>query len=202
MEGTNMFKNITGFFINRKKDGEKKKLSMVENLIIIVIIGVVIILATSFLTDSGNTEGTMNDSGSLGQNQDGNQGQPLDGMEVVADMEKRLSELLSQVEGAGQVSVMIYADTSSEQIPAYNNEQDTRNDERTDGKSSEISETKELALSGDDTPVILKVMVPQIKGVVVVAEGAGDMLIREQLNNAVCTLLGIPEHRVQILKHK
>jgi stage III sporulation protein AG len=117
-------------------------------------------------------------------------------------MEERLAGLLSQVEGAGQVKVMIYADSSSEQIPAYNNEQDTRNDQSSNGTSSEISETRELALSGDDTPVILKIIVPQIKGVVVVAEGANDLLIKEQLNTAVCTLLGIPEHRVQILKHK
>lgn len=198
-----MFKNITGFFINRKKDGEKKKLSTFENLIVIIVIGVVIILAASFFTDSGNAEDTMSDAGNLSGNKGGNaQMEPLDGIDVIADMERRLSELLSEVEGAGLVKVMIYADTGSEQIPAYNNEQDTRNDESTDSKSSEISETRELALSGDDTPVILKVMVPQIQGVVVVAEGANDLLIKAQLNNAVCTLLGIPEHRVQILKHK
>lgn len=97
---------------------------------------------------------------------------------------------------------MVYADTGSEQVPAYNNIQDTRNDERADGKSLEISETRQLALAGTDEPVILKVIIPQIKGVVVVAEGADDILIKAQLNNAVCTLLGIPEHRVQILKHK
>lgn len=200
-----MFKNITGFFVNKKEKGVKKKLSTFENLIVIAVIGVLVILAGSFLTESDDAKNTMNDDeGSLSSQSQGDNmdGQSMDGEEVVSDMERRLSELLSQVEGAGQVKVMIYADTSSEQVPAYNNEQDTRNDETTDGKSSQISENRELALSGDDTPVILKVMVPQIKGVVVVAEGANDMLIKEQLNNAVCTLLGIPEHRVQILKHK
>lgn len=199
-----MFRNIIGFFVKKKGDGGKKKLSTFENLIIIVVLGVVIILAGSFLAQPSDVEKTMSGASSLSSDNqvDNMEGQPIDGQEVVADIEKRLSELLSQVEGAGQVSVMVYADTSSEQIPAYNNEQDTRNDERSDGKSSEISENRQLALSGDDTPVILKVMVPQIKGVVVVAEGANDMLIKEQLNNAICTLLGIPEHRVQILKHK
>ncbi len=200
-----MFKNITGFFVKKKEDEGKKKLTTFENLIVIVILGVIIILAGSFFTQSGNSKNTMKDaSGLSSSNEAGNSGQdnPIDGQEIVADIENRLADLLSQVEGAGLVRVMVYADTSSEQIPAYNNEQDTRNDERTDGKSSEISETRELALSGDETPVILKVMIPQIKGVVVVAEGANDILIKEQLNNAVCTLLGIPEHRVQILKHK
>ncbi len=199
-----MFKNITGFFV-KKEDGGKKKPSAFENLIAIVILGVIIILAASVFMKSGDTSDTMKEASSLSSsNEAGNkaQGPNIDGQEIVADIEKRLADLLSQVEGAGQVSVMVYADTSSEQVPAYNNEQDTRNDERNDGKSSEISETRELALGANETPVILKVVVPQIKGVVVVAEGASDILIKEQLNNAVCTLLGIPEHRVQILKHK
>ncbi len=199
-----MFKRITGFFVKKKGNAENRKVSAIENLIVIVIIGVIIILAGSYLANSNDTEDTMNEAGILPNTdkQITQFGTFIEGQDVVADIEQRLSELLSKVEGAGQVSVMVYADTGSEQVPAYNDEQDTRNDERADGKSSEISETRQLALSGTDEPVILKVIIPQIKGVVVVAEGADDILIKAQLNNAVCTLLGIPEHRVQILKHK
>jgi stage III sporulation protein AG len=199
-----MFKRITGFFVKKKGNTEKRKLSAIENLILIVILGVIIILAGSYLASSSDTEDTMNEASSLSSSDKRTMQSDysIDGHDVVADIERRLAELLSKVEGAGQVSVMVYADTGSEQVPAYNNIQDTRNDERVDGKSLEISETKQLALAGTDEPVILKVIIPQIKGVVVVAEGADDILIKAQLNNAVCTLLGIPEHRVQILKHK
>ncbi|NLL67206.1 MAG: hypothetical protein GX236_05845 [Clostridiaceae bacterium] len=199
-----MFKGVTGFFVKKKEKTGKRKLSTIESLIAIVILGVIIILAGSYLANSSDTEDTMNEASGLSSsnNQLPQTSQSIEGQDVVADIERRLEELLSKVEGAGQVSVMVYADTGSEQVPAYNDQQDTRNDERADGKSSEISETRQLALSGSDEPVILKVIIPQIKGVVVVAEGADDILIKAQLNNAVCTLLGIPEHRVQILKHK
>ncbi|MGI6083836.1 MAG: hypothetical protein ACOYIF_00165 [Acetivibrionales bacterium] len=199
-----MFKRITGFFVKRKENTGKKKLSAIESLIVIVIIGAIIILAGSYLAKSNDAEDTINESGGLLSPTDRYQqlGGSVEGQDIVADIERRLSELLSKVEGAGQVSVMVYADTGSEQVPAYNNEQNTRSDERSDGKSTEVSETRQLALSGADEPVILKVLIPQIKGVVVVAEGADDILIKAQLNNAVYTLLGIPEHRVQILKHK
>ncbi|MGI6122560.1 MAG: hypothetical protein ACOYIG_00040 [Acetivibrionales bacterium] len=199
-----MFKGVTGFFVKKKEKTGKRKLSTIESLIVIVILGVIIILAGSYLANSSDTEDTMNEASGLSSsnNQLPQTSQSIEGQDVVADIERRLEELLSKVEGAGQVSVMVYADTGSEQVPAYNDQQDTRNDERADGKSSEISETRQLALSGSDEPVILKVIIPQIKGVVVVAEGADDILIKAQLNNAVCTLLGIPEHRVQILKHK
>ncbi len=199
-----MFKGITGFFVKKNGTAQKRKLSTIENLIVIVIIGVIIILAGAYLANSNDTEDTMNEASSLSNTdrQITQSSVAVEGQNIVSDIELRLSELLSKVEGAGQVSVMVYADTGSEQVPAYNDEQDTRNDERADGKTSEISETRQLALSGTDEPVILKVIIPQIKGVVVVAEGADDILIKAQLNNAVCTLLGIPEHRVQILKHK
>lgn len=199
-----MFKGITGFFVKKKDKEGKRKLSTLESIIIIIALGIIIILAGSYLAKSNETEDTIGSASSM-SNISGQRpisSTSVDGHEIVADIEQRLSELLSKVEGAGQVSVMVYADTGSEQVPAYNNEQDTRNDERADGKSSEISENRQLALSGKDEPVILKVIIPQIKGVVVVAEGADDILIKSQLNNAVCTLLGIPEHRVQILKHK
>jgi len=199
-----MIKGITGFFVKNKEKTGKRKLSAIENLILIILIGVIIILAGSYLAKPNDAEDTMKEDGSLAGSEKRTlqYGYSLEGQEIVADIERRLSELLSKVEGAGQVSVMVYADTSSEQVPAYNDIQDTRNDERVDGRSLEVSETRQLALAGTDEPVILKVIIPQIKGVIVVAEGADDVLVKAQLNNAVCTLLGIPEHRVQILKHK
>lgn len=200
-----MFKNITGFFVKKKDKTEKRKLSLTESIIIMIALGIIIILAGSYIASSNKNEDTFGYVNSSSANlpvQKSSSISTYDGHDIVADIEERLADLLSKVEGAGEVSVMVYADTGSEMVPAYNNEQDTRNDEKTDGRTTEISENRQLALSGKDEPVILKVIIPQIKGVVVVAEGADDILIKAQLNEAVCTLLGIPEHRVQILKHK
>ncbi|NLO93499.1 MAG: hypothetical protein GX389_04505 [Clostridiaceae bacterium] len=200
-----MFKNITGFFVKKKDKTEKRKLSLTESIIIMIALGIIIILAGSYIASSNKNEDTLGYVNSSSANlpvQKSSSISTYDGHDIVADIEERLADLLSKVEGAGEVSVMVYADTGSEMVPAYNNEQDTRNDEKTDGRTTEISENRQLALSGKDEPVILKVIIPQIKGVVVVAEGADDILIKAQLNEAVCTLLGIPEHRVQILKHK
>lgn len=198
-------KKFSSFFIKTKEDGEKKKLSPFENLVIIVVVGVIIILAGGFFTKTDSSKDALNAQNSgqeLGSNKTELEAYGNGGEEVVADIEKRLSDLLSQVEGAGKVLVMIYASSSSEMVPAYNDQLDNRSDEGTDQKSVESSERRELALSGGEDPVILKVVIPEIKGVVVVAEGADDFLVRQELNNAVCTLLGVPEHRVQILKHK
>ena len=199
-------KGFASFFVKNKGDGEKKKLSPFENLVIIVVVGVIIILAGGLFAKPSNSDAAANAAGteSQGQNPGGSSasGAGYDGEQAVMDLEKRLSELLSQVEGAGKVEVMIFADSSSEMVPAYNNQSDSSSNEGTGSKSVQSSERQDLATSGGDSPVILKVIIPEIKGVVVVAEGADDVLVRQQLNDAVCTLLGVPEHRVQILKHK
>jgi stage III sporulation protein AG len=128
-----------------------------------VVVGVIIILAGGFLTKPDGSKDVMNDQGT-GQIPRGSLSDSevvYCGAEVVADIEKRLSELLSLVEGAGQVSVMIYADSSSELIPAYNDALDNRSNQESDRASTESSERRELALSGDNTPVILKVVIPR-----------------------------------------
>jgi len=202
-EGEGM-KKLAAFFSRDDKDGGKKKPFPLENLVIIVVVGIIIILASGFFS---RPTGSVNASGNAASNRDDTQDSRAEstafmGDDIIKNLEERLAYLLSQVEGAGQVEVMIYADSSSEMIPAYNDQVDSRSSEETERISTESSERRELALSGDDKPVILKVEIPEIKGVVVVAQGADDFLVKQELNRAVCTLLGVPEHRVQILKHK
>lgn len=197
-------KKLASFFARDDREGDKKKPVTFENLVIIVVVGVIIILASGiFSRPGGSDKARGEDASKLVSEQDSwSQASGLVGEDIIRRLEERLSYLLSQVEGAGKVEVMIYADSSSEMIPAYNDQLDSRSNEESDRVSVESSERRELALSGDNKPVILKVEIPEIKGVVVVAEGADDFLVKQELNKAVCTLLGVPEHRVQILKHK
>ena len=51
-------------------------------------------------------------------------------------------------------------------------------------------------------PIILKEVLPEVKGVVVVADGASDTLIKERLVNAVKVLFDIPIHKIQVFERK
>jgi len=55
---------------------------------------------------------------------------------------------------------------------------------------------------GRSDPIILKEKEPQIKGVLVVAEGAGNVAIKGQLSKTVQSLFALPAHRVMILPMK
>ena len=56
--------------------------------------------------------------------------------------------------------------------------------------------------SGIRLPVVLKEIYPEVKGVVVVAEGAGNAEVREKITRAVSVLMDIPVHRVQVFERK
>lgn len=111
-----------------------------------------------------------------------------------AELSGKIAEILSKVEGTGEVDVLIYYGTSAKLVPAYISES-----ENTDSVESSVYIKKdELAMEGKEALIIREDM-PEITGVVVVAEGAGDILTRLRLISAVTTLLGIEQGRVEVL---
>lgn len=111
------------------------------------------------------------------------------------DIENRLSEILSKVRGAGKVSVMITYNTSAEKIIAYN-----INNER-DNSAFSTRESYEAVVNGTE-PIVLKEVYPEIKGVLIVAQGGGNTQIKNNLINATQSLLGIDVNKIEVLVMK
>lgn len=126
-------------------------------------------------------------------------------------MEKRLVNILTSISGAGKVKVMVVFTSSGIKIPAENTR---KSDESTSEKDSEggTREIKKISSEstivtrasgdGEEVLVILSEKSPEIKGVVVTAEGAGSAIIRENIVKAVSALLNVPVHRVQVFEGK
>ena len=49
-------------------------------------------------------------------------------------------------------------------------------------------------------PYISKELSPQIEGVVVIAEGGADSVVRQNITEAVQALFGIDTHKIRIMK--
>ena len=126
------------------------------------------------------------------------------------ELEERLSGLLSKVEGAGKVEVMISISYGTEIILAENtssNETWTQEADSAGGSRenrTKVTENNKIMMQGasGQTPLIVKEIVPKVEGVIIVAQGGGDVLIKEALMNAAKTVLGIEIHKVQVLKMK
>lgn len=52
---------------------------------------------------------------------------------------------------------------------------------------------------GKEEPVLIRAKRPEIAGVLVLAEGARDPGLREELVQAVITVLAVPAHKVTVL---
>lgn len=109
----------------------------------------------------------------------------------------RLEEILSSIEGAGKVRVMICYESGSEIVPALDSQKS-----ETEGGMSETTKPVTVTRDGKQTPLILTELTPKIRGVIVVAEGGRDIRVRTELQNAVVTVLGTDPSRVSVFSMK
>ncbi|MGI6003962.1 MAG: hypothetical protein ACOX88_00895 [Christensenellales bacterium] len=118
-----------------------------------------------------------------------------------------LSALLSRLKGAGKVQVMITYESGPEIVPAFSTtEQSNQTSEnsstinRTTTQSNQTKQPVTAGGSGQVQAVVLKEIEPAIKGVIVLAEGAGDIRVKMNLLQAVQTVLQIDANQVDVFE--
>ncbi len=117
-----------------------------------------------------------------------------------------LESILSQVEGAGQVRVSISLDSDGLKSYAGNTKKDVREtieQDRSGGERQirEENQSSEIAVSGGSA-LLIEEKAPRITGVLVVAEGADNSLVKEELNEAVAVLLNLSPHQIRVLPRR
>ncbi|MBA1337014.1 MAG: Stage III sporulation protein AG [Firmicutes bacterium] len=190
------FKEIKG---RLKEIGSKKTL---QNLLILLLIAAITVIASStFLDSSRQNRNSIGDS-DIQLNKDLNLKASYE-----EQIETKLKNTLEQISGVGEVSVMITLKVGKEIVPASNvvetesetNERDSDGGTRTVLQQS--ADKKVVVNSGStasDQPLIVKEIMPEVKGVIVVAEGAEHPEVEARLTEAVQTVLGIPAFRVKV----
>lgn len=114
-------------------------------------------------------------------------------------LQSELAAILGQIEGAGLVEVSVTL--ASEGIKTYaTNDREERRQVQESGRSTTVEEshTRDVAVTSGN-PLLLEEKMPDILGVLIVADGAGDSQVRENLTNAASTLLNISPHRVRVM---
>lgn len=111
----------------------------------------------------------------------------------VQELEERLSNTLSKVDGAGKVSIVITVESGMETVLAMK----TEIIENSTGKH--VTETPILV---NGKTVVLKEMYPKIIGVLIVAEGANNIGVMRKIQQATVSLLDINVNQIEILTMK
>ena len=122
--------------------------------------------------------------------------------ETVQQTKAELERVLSQVAGAGQVQVLLTYAVTAESTPAREEkiEESNGNSEETVSRESTVVLMEDG--SGGQSPLILTETAPQVEGVLIVAQGAGDPVVCDGLSRAAQALLQVPAHKIAILKMK
>ncbi len=123
-------------------------------------------------------------------------------------LERTLEELLSCMEGAGRVKVMITLQSSGEAVVEkdISSQQDSSEEEDSEG-GSRIS--KQFARSGEtvyasgagggSSPYVKQILSPRVEGVVVCAQGGGDQRVNKNITEAIQALFGIEAHKIKVI---
>lgn len=196
--------------IKRIKDwiaGQDRK-KLIENTAIVIIIGVIIIIAGSAML---RPEKESRETDPKPRNEPINETDQYQPSSAGDALETRLKTLLSQVQGVGKVDVMITYSGSCENVPAYDIKKGGSSTDEKDSEGGERNvreEEYESALAyeelpeGGKQPVVLKKLEPEVKGVLVVAEGADRVEVRDRICNAVTVVLDVPVHKVQVVQRR
>lgn len=150
---------------------------------------VALVGAVLLLWPSGERADTASGSGQARENGD---------LFRVEELEEKLEKALSQVEGAGQVTVVLTLEESPRQVLA-------QDEEGTWGTGETRRDTSTVLLSrgsGLQEVVPLQEVGPRYRGALVVAEGGDLPQVRLALCEAVSALTGLGADKISICKGK
>lgn len=124
------------------------------------------------------------------------------------DLEEKLENILSNIQGVGEVKVCINYSESSEVVAMYNETSKVSNTEESDtsGGTRKIQETdaqKEIVYQeedGEKTPITQKIVQPKIEGAIITAKGANNADTKTNIIQAVEAITGLATHKIQVFE--
>lgn len=120
-------------------------------------------------------------------------------------LETRLAQLLTQVEGAGRVCVMVTLENTGETVYAY----DERTETQTDASGADQTPRRTQSYQNEHIlydaaqgkqPLVETCMEPEVKGVAVICEGGDDISVIKRITELVSVVLRLPTNRVCVTK--
>lgn len=191
-------------FLKKISSSQGKNINII---FIYLLIGIIILLSGSLFL--GNTGKKKNEEKLINTVENSSDAIYKEGTKTI--LERQLKEILTNINGAGKVEVMLVFQTTDEIEPAYNISETKKITEEEDTQGgirniTELNTSKQVVVirdqGGYEKPVIIKKILPQIKGIIIIAEGANNSIIKEMLTNAAETALNVPAYKIKVLPMK
>lgn len=129
-----------------------------------------------------------------------NAGQAGDCGETVAETEKKMKQILSDIRGVGNLQIMLTVESGGEQHLAQNSESSYSGSSQTPEDCSRRSETVVVSDDNGEKAVVTKSSAPVYRGALVVCQGAGNPDVKLAVTQAVSVLTGLSSDRITVAK--
>lgn len=128
--------------------------------------------------------------------------------EYEKELEDRIRAILSQVEGVGEVDVMVVLKSSEEKVFHVDKTMSSSVTEESEpdgtqrlSRQQESAESTVIGGSGTDGgPIVEKELKPELSGIVISADGGGSTAVKAEISEAMEALFGLPAHKIKVLK--
>ncbi len=190
----------------------KEKLLRKENMIVFALLGILLlVIAIPVDSDSANENSGEKEEKDNKEDMTVLDTEVDENMEYCLQLEQRIEELLSSMDGVGEVQAMVTLVTSKELIvekdePVTRNtitESDGAGGTRSTNESSYDYETiYQTDGEGNKNPYVIKQIEPEIQGITVVAQGGGNAIVQKNISDVLEALFHLDAHKIKVVKMK
>lgn len=187
-------------------------------MIIVLLFGAMFMLISNLLTSKSenpeneltvnkNNDEATKEMAAFGQKNSGHHDKIAT---IEQEFEKQLKEALENIVGVDDVTVVVNVDATDKKVLEKNlvtQSQTTDETDREGGKRKveDQSSDEQVVIVRDgekEVPIILETKKPEIRGVLVVANGAENINVKKWIVEAVTRVLDVPSHRVAVMPKK
>ncbi len=181
----------------------KKFLSKIlarDKLLLILLVGVLLVVINIPAKSSRESKKT--------DISDTSETECMSSTEYVNELQECLEKILSNTSGVGRTQVMITIKNTGESVlyvqknssVSLINETDSAGGSRITNEKTEDESVVYTSENGVAVPMVVNSIMPEIQGVIVIAEGANDAKIVSDITEATSALLGISVNKIKVLK--
>lgn len=123
------------------------------------------------------------------------------------ELEERIREILKNVDGVGEVDVMVVLKSSEEKVLRVDKNTSLSVTEENGGGSAssrvirQQDESESTVLNGQNQgPIVEKELKPELSGIIISADGGGSAMVKAEISGAMEALFGLPPHKIKVLK--
>lgn len=120
-------------------------------------------------------------------------------------LERKLEEALSDMDGVGRVQVMLtFADNGEYVVEKdITRSQSAGSGENTgDGGSLQYQESTVYQEGDGKEPYVRRTQLPAVEGALIIAQGGGDSQVRRNITDAVQALFPVEAHKIKVVRMK